>query len=416
MDYSALGSETRFQGPYGTYTFKDYAGTGKTRCLMPRPLKASRVRSFTRYEVTSGKQVPHSVTGKLLDVSWSEHVSRDDFVHAQVRCRICPNCVALNSWIWAQAACTFHDKSMDEGGSSAAVTLTFSDVTFRRWWEADRDRRALEFEHHGKLPEAQELRHAIPPGRFFPNNREHIKLAISGLGRELTLYNKRLRIHAARKPGILPTIKAWMGALEFGTKRGRPHLHVLYHLQGDESRCRLFRRFSKHDWAKRVGFTKVKRVCTYAGCSYASKYIGKTYDAEYRSFFERLTDNSKGRFETPVMTEEESIEYARLLAVVKCQRTRTRSSLAYRSKGVPTSTDVSSSSEEDVSFVETTGGPAPRHEYPLITSFCRECGSFDGCDCDQHVHQYTDDWEEHLALVWASDADPPEWEDSDNGS
>lgn len=412
MDYSALGAETRFKGPYGTYQFRDYAGTGKTRCLMPRPLKASRLRSFTRYEVFTGKQVPHVVTGKLLDVSWSEHVPHDDFIHAQVRCRICPNCVALNSWIWAQAACSFHDNVLDDGGSSAAVTLTFSDFTFRRWWEADRDKRVLEFEAEGNLAEAEVLRLAIPPGRYFPNNREHIKLAMSGLGRELTLYNKRLRIHAARKPGILPIIKAWMAALEFGTKRGRPHLHVLYHLQGDERRCRLFRRFSARDWSTRVGFTKVKRVMTYAGCSYASKYIGKVYDAGYLEFIKRVEGRPR---KGPLLTEDESVEYARLLAVVKCQRTRTRSSLAYRSNARPTTPVVSEGGK--LASLQLVEAPPPGDdEYPITNSFCRECGSTDGCDCKEPLNPYTDHWEEHVAQFWAAVHDPPAGEDSDNGS
>lgn len=410
MDYSRLQPEARFQGPYGTYRFKDYAGAGATRCLMPLALKASRVRSFTRYQCFTGKQVHHSVTGELLDVSWSEHVARDDFVHSQVRCRICPNCIALNSWIWAKAACLFHDTVMDDGGSSAAVTLTFADNTFRRWWGEDRDRRALEFEKLGKLPEAQEIRNESPPGRFFPNNREHIRLAVRGLGRELTLYNKRLRIHAARKPGILPTIKAWMGALEFGTKRGRPHLHILYHLQGDETRCRWFRRHAKSDWATRVGFTKVNRVCTYSGCSYASKYIGKTYDAGFRIFFENLSGNSKGRFGTPVLTEAQSIEYARLLAVAKCQRTRTRSSLGYRSRGVTAPTQ------------HTQVGSPPPHDHHThnSSSTAKLWGDVvaqdDGCDSGRSDHQYTDHWEEHVARFWAGDFDPTEEEDSDNGS
>lgn len=426
MDLSGIMPETRFEGPYGTYRFRDYAGAGPTRCQMPLALKADRLRSFTRYQCCTGKTVPHSVTGEPLDVSWVETVSHDDFMHRQVRCRVCPNCVALNSWVWARAACSFHDEVMDEGGSSAAVTLTFSELTFRRWWEEDRERRALEFEVEGKLPEAEELRRAPAPVRYFSNNREHILIARAGLGRELTLYNKRLRIHAARKPGILPVIKAWMGALEFGTKRGRPHLHLIYHLEGDDRRCRLFRRHAARDWSTRVGFTKVKRVCTYAGCSYASKYIGKPYDAGYRAFFERLRGNGKGSFGTPILTAEQSVEYARLLAVIKCQRSRTRSSLCYRSRGIPAPEDANRRLDgNEVSLF------SPREKLPSKTDHpeghlplapqrsedaCRECGSLDGCDCARSSRPCTDHLDEHLAQFWATDLFPNLSEDEDDGS
>lgn len=395
MDYSAIGAEARLRGPYGTYRFKDYAGEGFTRCLNPRPLKAARVRSFKRWECFTGKQVRHTVTGDLMDVSFIHHEAHDDFIHSQVRCRICPNCIALNSWVWAKAACHMHDEVMDGGGSSAAITLTFDERTFRRWWEEDRDARAREFEAEDCSDAALAAREQRPPGKYFPNNRDHIRIAIAGIGRELTLYNKRLLIHSRRKPGILPVIKAWMGALEFGTKRGRPHLHVLYHLEGDEKKCRLFRRHASRDWSTRVGFTKVKRVCTYRGCSYASKYIGKAYDAGYHAFFKSLSDRPKTSFGTPVMTEADSVEYARLLAVLKLQRTRTRSSLGYRSKGIT----VPPVNLDDFAPPKSMNIDAP-------TLFCRECGSLsceanegkeDGCGECRSIRPCTDDNDE---LLW----------------
>lgn len=363
---------------------RDYAGEGATRCLAPwhLPMQVA-YGSFTEYEVFTGKQVPHSVTGEPLDVSWTERVGTVRTYQALVRCRVCPNCTALNSYIWAEAAKAFHDEIVEDGGETVAVTLTFSDFKFREWWELDRERRALDYEACDLPDAALAARDEPLPRRFFPNNREHLRVAIAGLKRELTLYNKRLNEHAARKPGILPIRHAWMSALEFGTKKGRPHLHAIYHLKGDVNKCRLFRRHAKRDWSSRIGFTKVKPVRSYAGCSYASKYIGKTYDAGYLAFYEALRDRPKGPYGSPIISDAEAVERARILGVAKLQRTRTRSSLGYRARGVKDRPPTEHNEIDEIPFPDETGATArPHSDYQRDDGWCRECGSLDGCDCE----------------------------------
>jgi hypothetical protein len=297
--------------------------------------------------------------------------------------------VKLNSWTWAQAAKAHHDEVMDAGGVTMAVTLTFSDHWFVKAWVSDRERRALDLEALGEDEAAEATRGLPAPGKFFPNNRHHIQVAKEYLGAELTKYHKRLREHAARKPGFLPRLEGWMGAFEFGTKAGRLHVHLLYHLKGSVELLRRFRRHASGDWNRRVGFTKIKPVSTYAGCSYASKYIGKTYDAACRSFFDRLRSRQLGQFETPMLTEEESIQFARIKRTLALQRCRTRSSLSYKGK-----------------FFSLMASKKPTNDHRTGDWWCPTCGALDGCDCIHTDHRRTAAMDQRFGISPGCD-DPP---------
>lgn len=209
-------------------------GTGKTQCQSPVTV------------ILKGR--PDKAAMRLgIDKDTTVNVDLD------VRCRKCPNCLRARSYHWAERA--RHEIAASSRTWFATLTLS-----------PERQSR-LVMEAEFRLARQRVDYAALCAADPFDAWRERIK----PLGREMTLYLKRLRKQASGLRYILVVEKH---------KSGAPHVHALIHEHGspirhaDLSRC--------WHW----GFSNFKLVDVHksaAAARYVSKYLSKDITTRVRA-------------------------------------------------------------------------------------------------------------------------------------
>lgn len=213
----------------------------------------------------------------------------------KVRCRTCKQCIRAAQYYWYLRAIDEYTAS----NYSAFGTLTFSEQFFsRKWMEENSGRNgtfwssAPAFDERGRQ---QELSYVL---------------------RELTLCLKRLR-----KAGWS---LRYMAVTEFGTEKGRSHIHFVMHIGACDSYdvqkpYSEFRKALKEQWEHfpgcrcqkndkgyyiencRVGWADVRPVLSNHRAAYSCKYIGKQrdnvdYNGEIHSVDERCRIRASIRY------------------------------------------------------------------------------------------------------------------------
>lgn len=174
-------------------------------------------------------------------------------VDLDVRCRKCPNCLAARAHHWRERAKV---EIID------SKRTWFTTLTLAPEWQS---RLVMEAEH--RLAKQRVDYKALCAADPFDAWRERIK----PLGRELTLYIKRLRKQAS---GL-----RYLAVVE-KHKSGAPHLHLLIHETGDQIRHAQLTAL----W--RWGFSSHKLVAVDDGgkaAAYVSKYLSKDITARARA-------------------------------------------------------------------------------------------------------------------------------------
>lgn len=199
----------------------------------------------------------------------------------KVRCRTCPKCIDAAKHYWFLRALDEYEASM----YSAFGTLTFGEQFFDRKW---REERSTAIENYSWATEEAKLEYAEISGVNGPvpefderGRQDELKYVL----RELTLCLKRMR-----KAGWS---LRYMAVTEFGTEKGRSHIHFLFHMPQGSEPFADFRKALKENWEHypdcsckkndqgyyvencRVGWADVRPVRSNHRAYYACKYIGK---------------------------------------------------------------------------------------------------------------------------------------------
>lgn len=181
-----------------------------------------------------------------------------DFRH--VRCRHCPMCTAAARHDWAERTVREHEASK----FSIFGTLTFSERWFARRW---REENSYDVEST-----------FIDVPDFEERNRQ---TELKWLLQEFTNWLKRLR-SSGRK-------FRYFAVTEFGSEKGRPHIHFIMHLYRGasyrETRKALKANFEHFPGCTcgpgencRVGWADIDQVRTEGACHYVCKYLSKQWE------------------------------------------------------------------------------------------------------------------------------------------